>query len=94
MDMRTRLRMHSDDVRARLGEGLEKGIDRGDHQMDVERLGGVWAQRLHHCRAKGDVGHEMPVHHVDMNPVGTGGIDRAHFLAQAGEVGRKDRRER
>ena len=35
----------------------------------------------------GDVRHEMAVHHVDMNPVGAGGIDGAHLLAEPREVG-------
>ena len=78
-------------VGAGLGEGVEKGIDRRDHQMDVERLGRVRAQRLHHRRADRDVGHEMPVHHIDMDPVGAGRVDRAHFLAQPREIGGEDR---
>ena len=34
----------------------------------------------------------MPVHHVDMDPVGAGGIDGADLLAELGEVGGEDRR--
>ena len=45
-----------------------------------------------HVRADRDIGHEMPVHHVDMDPVGAGRFDRAHFLAEPGEIGRQDRR--
>ena len=37
------------------------------------------------------VGHEMPVHDVDMDPVGARLVDRAHFLAELGEVGGQDR---
>ena len=33
----------------------------------------------------------MAVHHVDVDPVGAGLVDRAHFLAQPGEIGREDR---
>ena len=33
----------------------------------------------------------MAVHHVDMDPVGAGGVDRAHLLAQPGEIGGEDR---
>jgi hypothetical protein len=29
----------------------------------------------------------MPIHHIDMDPVGTGLIGRAHFLAELREVG-------
>ena len=89
--MRPGLDMDGDRVGAGLGEGVEKGIDRRDHQMDVERLGGVRADRLHHRRADRDVGDEMPVHHVDMDPVGAGRVDRAHFLAELGEIGGEDR---
>ena len=35
--------------------------------MDVERLLRVRAQRLHYGRADGDIGHEMPVHDVDIH---------------------------
>ena len=33
----------------------------------------------------------MAVHHVDMDPVGPGRVDRPHLLAQSGEIGREDR---
>src|SRR5262249_59021975 len=64
----------------------------GDHQVHVEHLFGVRAQRLHHVGTDGDIGHEVPVHHVDMHPVGAGGVERAHLLAELGEVGGQDRR--
>jgi hypothetical protein len=32
----------------------------------------------------------LAVHHVDMDPVGARGIDRADLLAQLGEVGGQD----
>ena len=67
------------------------GIARRDHQMHVEDLFGVRPERLHHVRADGDVGHEMPVHDIDMDPVGAGRIDGAHLLAEPGEIGREDR---
>ena len=34
----------------------------------------------------------MAVHDIDMDPVGAGRIDRAHLLAELGEVGGEDRR--
>ena len=33
----------------------------------------------------------MAVHHVDMDPVGAGRVDRAHLLAQPREIGGEDR---
>ena len=75
---------------AGLDEGLDEGIDRRDHQMHVEGLFAVRAQRLDHARADGEVGNEMPIHHVDMDVVGARRVERAHLLAQAREVGRQD----
>ena len=72
------------------GEGVEERIDRRDHQVNVERLLGVRPKRLHDTGADGEVGHEMAVHDVDVDPVGPGLIDRAHFLAEPGEVGGED----
>ena len=92
MDMRPGFRMHGQAVGPGLGEGLEIRIDRRNHQMDIERLFGVRPQRLHHRRTDGDVGHEMAVHHIDMDEVGAGRLDRLDFRAQPGKIGRQDRR--
>jgi hypothetical protein len=70
------------DVGAGLGEGLEDTDRRARSSDGRRRLLRVRANRLHHHRADRDVGHEMPVHHIDMDPVGAGGVDRAHLLAQ------------
>ena len=90
MNMRTGLHMHRDDIGAGLGESLEVRVARCDHQMHVEHLLGVGAQRFHDVRPDGDVGDEMTVHDVEMDPVGARGIDRPDLLAQFAEVGRKN----
>ena len=82
----TRLGVHRDDVGTRFGEGVEEGINGGDHQVDVERLCAVWSERLHHRGPDRQVRHEMPVHHVDMDPVRARLVDRTHFIAEMGEV--------
>ena len=90
--MRACLGMHRDVIAAGLGEGLEVGIAGRNHQMRVEDLFGVRAHRLDDVGAVGDVGNEMPVHHVEMDPVGAGRIDGAHLFAQFGKIRRQDRR--
>ena len=90
--MRAGLGMDGDVIAAGLGERLEIGIAGRDHQMRVEDLLGVRAHRLDDVGAVGNVRHEMPVHHVEMDPVGAGRIDGADFLAQLGEIRRQDRR--
>jgi len=92
VEVRPRLGMDGDDVRAGFGEGVEKSVDGRNHQMDVKRLLGVRAKRFDHRRADRQVGDEMPVHDVDVHPVGAGFVHRAHFLAKLREVSGKDRR--
>ena len=82
--------MHRAAVRTGLGEGLEVATGFGHHQMAVEIERRMAAQRRHHRRTDGHVGHEVPVHHVDVEPVG-GRSDLAHLLGQQAEVGREDR---
>jgi hypothetical protein len=79
--------MHGDDVGAGLGEGLDVGVDRRDHQVHVEHLIRVGTQRRDHVGPQGDVGHEMAVHDIDVDVVGAGRGDRADLLAHAGEIG-------
>ncbi len=79
-------------IGAGLGEGFEIRIAGRDHQMHVERLFGVRPDRFDDIRPERNVGHEMTVHDVDMDPVGARGIDRAHLLAQFREIGGEDRR--
>ncbi len=88
--MRARFGMYGDDVGPRLGEALEIGIGRRDHQMHVENLPGRRPDRLHDRRAEGDVGHEMPVHHVDMDPVGARLVDGPHLVAEPRKIGRQN----
>ena len=40
---------------------------------------------------KCDVGHEMTVHNIDVNPIGPLGFDRFAFSTKIGEVGGEDR---
>src|SRR5689334_14971726 len=60
--------------------------------MDVEGLFGMGPQRLHHLGSDGDVGHEMTVHDIDMDPVGARRLDSLYFRAQLGKIGGENRR--
>src|SRR5262249_33206128 len=92
MHMRPRLDVNGNDVGAGFGKSLEIGIAGRDHQVHVEHFLGVRTQRFHHAGTDRDIGHEVPVHYVDMDPIGAGVIDRAHLLAELGEVGGQNRR--
>ena len=88
VEMLGRLGLDRDVIGAGVGEGLKIEVDGLDHQVAIERLVAVRAQRRHQRRAEGDVGDEMAVHHVEVDPVRPRRRDVAHFLAENGEVGR------
>ena len=85
--MRARLRMHGDVVAAGLRERLEIGIAGRDHQMRVEDLLGVRAHRLDDVGAVGDVGNEVPVHHIDLNALSSCDLCFSHLVTQTSKVG-------
>jgi hypothetical protein len=86
VDVRAGVGVEADQVGAGLGRRPGQRIDRLHHQVHVDRHRcRVLAQRLADHRAEGQVGHVMVVHHVEVDPVGAGGDDVAHLLAQAGE---------
>jgi hypothetical protein len=70
-------------------EGLEVGVGRRDHQVDVERQRAVAAQRRNDHGAEADVGHEVPVHDVEVQPVRARLGDRARLLAEDGRSRRR-----
>ena len=91
VNMRPRLDMGSQDVGPRFGIGVDVGIDGGDHQMHIHHRCHMAAKGFDRHRAKSQVRHEMPVHHIDMHPVGALILDRADLGPEIGEIGRKDR---
>jgi len=84
--------MHGDVIAAGFCKCLEIRVGRRDHQVGVEDFLAVRAHRLDDVGAVGNVGNEMPVHHVEVDPVSPCGIDGADLLAQSGEIGSQDRR--
>ena len=69
--------MHGDTVGASLDERLEITIRVLDHQVHVERQPGDLADGLDDRRANGDVGHEVPVHDVDVHQIRAAALDLA-----------------
>ena len=88
--MRSGFLMDGDDVCTRRHEIGDQVIDGGDHEVDVENLFAVRAQAFDDRRAEGEVGHEMAVHHVDMDVIGSGLVNRPHLFAQLRKIGGED----
>src|SRR5207248_7840488 len=85
------LDVHRASVRTRVGERLEVVAGVVDHEVTIEVERGVGAQRLHDWRPDGEVGHEVAVHHVDVEQVGLG-CDVVDLACERGEVRGQNRR--
>lgn len=85
--MRPCFGMKGDDVGTRIGKSLHIGIDRRDHQVDIENFFGGFPQRGHDRRAESQVRNEMAVHHIQMDVIGPARVDRRDFSPQLGEIG-------
>ena len=96
--MRAGIWVKTDEVSTRFGKRSRQCIHRRDHQVHIDRHShafsrlGVGLQRLANHGPEGEIGHVMVVHHVKMDPVGTGVDDAFDFLAQASEISREDGR--
>ena len=86
MKVRAGFGMDRQDVASRLSKCGEVGVDRRDHQMDIKRQIAVRSERANDVWADGDIGHEMPVHHINMNPICARLIDRLNLFTQARKV--------
>ena len=82
------IRVKADEVGTRLGKRSGQCIDRRNHQVHIDRhcyassRFGMRLERLANHGAEGEVGHVMVVHHVEMDPVGTGVDDAFDFCTQ------------
>lgn len=93
MKMPGRLDMHRDDIGACVSKGADILIRMFDHQMDVQDgacLVRQGAKRAHNKRANGDVGYEVSIHHVHVQPFGAGRYSGSTLFTQSGKIGRQD----
>ena len=89
MQMRARLFVHGDPIRACVSKRLDVAFWFYNHEVDIER--GVTRCRLHGLydgRTHGDVGYESTVHVVDVDPVCTALYDILYVFSEAAEIGR------
>ena len=86
------LRMEGDIRRTSLGEHLDELIDRGGHQVAVERCrDAAFSESLHDKRADCQVRDVMVVHNIDMNDIGSGLEDIPYLVSEPREISREDR---
>ena len=86
---RARLEVHGELIGAGPAELPDQAFGMLDHQVHVEERVGQLIERRHHQRAEREIGHEVVVHHVAMQPVARGVHDGRGF-GQAREVRGQD----
>ena len=78
--------MKRDDVAARPAEILDVLLGFHDHQVGVEAERREFAQVADDFRTPGEVGHEAPVHHVEVEIVGAGALHERDLFRDLAEV--------
>ncbi len=82
--------MHAHPVRPRIGQRGNKFVRILDHQMAIEGELRHLPHRRHHRRTKGDIGHEMAIHHIQMDDGSTTALGGLDLVSQMREVGGKN----
>jgi hypothetical protein len=93
VQMRRRLGVDRDAVRAGVDELLDLALGPLDHEVAVEEdvVGEGVAQGGDHERPERDRRDEVPVHDVDVDHAGARVDDEADLVAELREIGREDR---
>ena len=87
MEMGASLLMHPEPVGPRLDKGFKIPFGLLDHEVNIERKAGGVFDSTHHIRPDGDVGHEMTIHHIHVNPVGTADFGSLDLGGKSPEIG-------
>lgn len=86
MQMGTGLDVNSQNVSAQFGELSDVTIGRLNHEMDIERFGGMLSDGLDDRHAIADIGNEHPVHDIYVMPVGFTFLDHLHVTCKVAEI--------
>lgn len=87
-----RFEMDGDKIGAGVYELRSVDIRAINHEMDVERELCAAAEGADDGDADSEVGDEMSVHDIDVDVVSAGALGAGDFIAEASEIGGKDRR--
>src|SRR5262245_36119102 len=78
-------------IRTCFGELFQVKIRVGNHQVGLQVQARHGPQRLYDHRSHRNVGHEVPIHDIDVDPIGPGFFRFRYLLTQTGKVSGKDR---
>ena len=91
MEVRAGFPVHRHRVGTGLGEGAQVALGLADHEVDLEGEVGLAAKRPQGVGPEGEVGHEVAVHDVDVEPVGAAPLQPVDRLRQPAEVSGEQR---
>ena len=92
VQVRQHLDVHRDPRRSRVDERGQVVVRVVEHQVHVQRDGRDPVNGAHHRRANRQVGHEVAVHHVDVQQVGAAALDGGDVLPERREIRGQQRR--
>ena len=73
-------------IGARLGKLLQIKIRVRNHQMSFQGQARHGPQRLYYHRPHRNIGHEVSIHDIHMDPVSPGLLRLRHLIAQSGKI--------
>ena len=86
-----RFDMETHELRAGFDEGFGVALRLGKHEMDIEeKPGDLRAQLGDHLRPEREIGDEMAIHDVEMEPGGVGGGDKGGTFGETGMLAGED----
>ena len=89
MDVASGFNVHRQRVGAGVPEGLDIALGIFDHHMDIEGQPCIAPAMLDGTRADRDRRHEVSVHDVEVDPIGTGLLQGGHLFTEPAEIGRE-----
>ena len=75
--------MHRNVIGARFGKIVQILIRIANHQMHIQWQVGAASETFDYRRADRQIGHEVTVHYINMNPIGMSAFGPANFFPEA-----------
>ena len=92
MQVRAGFGMDRNEIRTRIRKRAQVRVGGRNHQMDIHEGRDVRPDRRDNIRPDRQVRHEMTIHGINVDPVGTFGLDGTDLSAEICKIRRQDRR--
>ena len=86
MQMNASLQVNGQGLSPRIRKGIHVTTRVFDHQMNIQRQRSDGTNRPYHRLAKTDIRHKIPVHHIQMQPIGTCLLHLLDLLGQTAKI--------